>query len=100
LTEVLSSFIIQGLSTYGFGLKRLLGVGYDGYSARIKGVLMLTKDKYPKALFFHCASHQINLVNDLNDLAVVHNTICTETNIIVFLREFTLNRCPDCTTFL
>lgn len=39
---------------------------------------MLIKDKYPKALFFHCASHQMNLVSDLNDLAVVHNMIFLE----------------------
>jgi hypothetical protein len=81
LAEALSSIIIQALSTYDFGLKRLVGGGYDKCSAMagwIKGVLMLIKDKYPKALFFHCASHQMNLVSDLNDLAVVHNMIFLE----------------------
>jgi hypothetical protein len=79
------------LSAYGFGLKRLVGGGYDGCSVMaesIEGVLKLIRDKYPKALFFHCASHQMNLVvSDLNDLAVVHKTICTEKILYCFIER-------------
>jgi hypothetical protein len=74
------------LSTYGFGLRRLVGGGYDGCLAMagwIKGVLMLIRAKYAKALFFHCAR---------NDSAVVHNMICTGKDIVVFLRESSLLR--------
>jgi hypothetical protein len=79
------------MSCYDFGLKILVDEGYYGCSAMagwIKGVLKLIRDKYRKALFFHCSSHQRNLVvNDLNDLAAVHNMTCT-----VFLRESLLWR--------
>src|SRR5580704_11362967 len=60
---------------------------------RIGGVQKLIRDQYPKALFFHCASHRMNLVvNDLNDLVEVRNTIGTVKDIITFFRESPLRR--------
>ena len=43
---------------------------------------------YPNTAFVYCASHSFNLViNDLNDVAVIRNTIGTVKAIITFFRD-------------
>lgn len=62
-------------------------------SGYIGGVQAILREKYPNALFFHCASHRINLVvNDLNCISEVRNTIATIKSIINFFRESILRR--------
>lgn len=55
------------------------GQGYDGcltMAGNIGGVQKIMQEKYKKALFFHCASHKLNLVvNDLNCVPEIRNTI-------------------------
>ncbi|XP_040067807.1 zinc finger MYM-type protein 1-like [Ixodes scapularis] len=47
----------------------------------------------PKALFFHCASHKLNLViNDLNEVSEIRNTIGVIKQTINFFRESVLRR--------
>jgi Domain of unknown function (DUF4371)/hAT family C-terminal dimerisation region len=88
--------IIQFLNDCSFDLSRLVGQGYDGCSAmagKEGGVQKLIRDKYPKAIYFHCASHILNLViNDLNNVKEVRNAIGTTKEIINFFRESTLRR--------
>lgn len=53
----------------------------------------LIRDKYDKALFFHCASHRLNLVvNDLNSVRDIQNTVGTIKEVIKFFRESTLRK--------
>ncbi|XP_071035380.1 52 kDa repressor of the inhibitor of the protein kinase-like [Parasteatoda tepidariorum] len=77
-------------------MTRFVGQGYDGFAAMAGqegGVQKLIRDKYPKAMFFNCANHALNLViNDLNRAKEVQNTIGTTKEIISFFRESTLQR--------
>ncbi|KMQ93995.1 52 kda repressor of the inhibitor of the protein kinase-like protein [Lasius niger] len=95
-SKSISETIIRFLENCDLDLNRLVGQGYDGCAAmagHISGVQKLINDKYPMALFFHCASHILNLViNDLNDVNEVRNTAGTTKEIINFFRESTLRR--------
>ncbi|XP_017489347.1 PREDICTED: uncharacterized protein LOC108377586, partial [Rhagoletis zephyria] len=74
---------------------KCVGQGYDGCSAMTGkgGVQAHIRKKYKKALFFHCASHRLNLgFNDLNTVPEVRNTIGTIKDIIRFFRESVLRR--------
>jgi len=80
----------------GLNLSKFCGQGYDGcatMAGKIGGVAKLIRDRYNKALYFHCASHRLNLViNVLNKIMVIRNTIGTIKEIIKFYRESTLRR--------
>ena len=53
----------------------------NGVQARIRRI-------YEKALFVHCSSHRLNLVvNDLNSVMDVRNTVGTIKSIIAFFRD-------------
>ncbi|XP_047103497.1 uncharacterized protein LOC124722368 [Schistocerca piceifrons] len=75
----ISNTIISTLSACGLNLDKMVGQGYDGCSmmtGEIGGVQKIIAEKYPKARFYHCASHRLNLVvNDLNTLPEVRNAI-------------------------
>ena len=91
-----SDCIIKHCKTYGLLLNNILGQSYDGCSTMAgKENCVQTKIKriYPKATFVHSASHRLNLVvNDLNDVAVIRNTIGTIKAIIAFFREIPKRR--------
>ncbi|XP_069354562.1 52 kDa repressor of the inhibitor of the protein kinase-like [Maniola hyperantus] len=76
--------------------EKCVGQGYDGcstMSGKDGGVQKILREKYQKALFFHCASHKLNLVvHDLNQIAVIRNTVTTIKEIIKFFRESGLRR--------
>ncbi|XP_067142878.1 52 kDa repressor of the inhibitor of the protein kinase-like [Centruroides vittatus] len=75
---------------------KCVGLGFDGcstMSGKEGGVQAILRKKYTKALFFHCSSHKLNLViNDLNALPEIRNTIGTTKDIISFFRESILRR--------
>ena len=53
----------------------------------------MISEKYPMALFFHCASHKLNLViNDLNTVSEVRNAAGTTKEIIKFFWGSTLRQ--------
>lgn len=57
-------------------------------AGHISGVQKRIKDMYPRANFFHCASHRLNLViNDLNALTEVGNCISKIKDTITFFKE-------------
>lgn len=95
-SKTIADAINQFIQTCGLDPHKCVGQGYDGaraMSGTISGVQIRLREKYPKALFFHCASHRRNLVvNDLNSVTVVRNTISTIKDIINFFRESTLRR--------
>lgn len=86
----ISDTIISTLSAWGLNLDKMVGQGYDGCSTmagKIGGVQKMIAEKYPKARFYHCASHRLNLVvNDLNTLPEVRNAIGTIKEAISFFR--------------
>ena len=61
--------------------KRLRGQGYDGASnmgGKVKGAAAIITSKHPLALYFHCASHQLNLaVMKSAELISVRNLMST-----------------------
>jgi len=77
-------------------MSKLVGLGFDGCSTMAGtegGIQRLIRDKHNKTLFFHCASHRLNLVvNDLNIVCGVQNTVGTIKDVIKFFRESTLRR--------
>ncbi|XP_060846718.1 52 kDa repressor of the inhibitor of the protein kinase-like [Rhopalosiphum padi] len=88
--------IISFMTDCGLNLNKLYGQGYDGcatMAGQEGGVSKLIRDKYNKALFFHCSNHRLNLViNDLNKIMIIRNTTGTIKDIIRFFRESTLRR--------
>jgi hypothetical protein len=57
------------------------------------GVQKVICHKYSKATFFHCASHRFNLVvNDLNTVTEIQNTVGVIKEVIHFFRESVLRR--------
>ncbi|XP_042913321.2 52 kDa repressor of the inhibitor of the protein kinase-like [Parasteatoda tepidariorum] len=94
--QFISKTIIQFLNDCNFDMTRFVAQGYDGCAAMAGqegGVQKFIRDKYPKAVFFHCANHVLNLViNDLNRVKEVQNTIGTTKEIISFFRESSLRR--------
>ncbi|XP_060873361.1 52 kDa repressor of the inhibitor of the protein kinase-like [Metopolophium dirhodum] len=94
--ESVATKILSFMEDSGLNLGKFCGQGYDGcatMAGKVGGVAKLIRDRYNKALYFHCASHRLNLViNDLNKIMVIRNTIGTIKEIIKFYRESTLRR--------
>ncbi|KAL4090707.1 hypothetical protein QTP88_025494 [Uroleucon formosanum] len=94
--ESVATKILSFLEDSGLNLSKLCGRGYDGcatMAGKVSGVAKLICDRYNKALYFHCASHRLNLViNDLNKIMVIRNTISTIKEIIEFYCESTIRR--------
>ncbi|XP_060855631.1 uncharacterized protein LOC132933349 [Metopolophium dirhodum] len=92
----IASAIDHFIQNEGLDGTKLVGQGYDGcatMAGKINGVQIILREKYPHALFFHCASHKLNLVvNDLNCVPEIRNTISTVKDIINFFREAVLRR--------
>lgn len=84
------------LLNHGLDPQKCVGQGYDGCSAmsgKEGGVQKLMQEHYSRALYFHCASHRLNLVvNDLNSVPEIRNTTATIKDIIRFFRESALRR--------
>lgn len=94
--NTIASEIDKFLENVGLEPDRCIGQGYDGCSTMagsIGGVQKKLREKYKKALYFHCATHRLNLViNDLNQVPEIRNTIGTIKDIINFFRESSLRR--------
>ena len=88
--ESISSSILAHLSKIGVDFQKLVGQGYDGAST-MEGHLSVQKrirDKYPRAIFVHCASHCLNLViNDQSKVTIIRNTGDVIRETIHFFRE-------------
>lgn len=89
--KTISTTIEKFIEKCNFDPNKCVGQGYDGcptMSGFATGVQKRLQEIFPSALYFHCASHRLNLtVNDLNAVPEVRNTIATIKNIINFFRE-------------
>jgi hypothetical protein len=62
--EAIASLIESTCQSLGLDLHKCRGQGYDGasnMSGAVNGASSKINSKYPKALYFHCASHKLNL---------------------------------------
>ncbi|XP_060878228.1 zinc finger MYM-type protein 1-like [Metopolophium dirhodum] len=92
----IATSILTSVEKYGLDMNKLVGLGFDGCSViagKENGVQKIICDKYSKATFFHCASHRLNLVvNDLNAVTEIQNTVGVIKEVINFFRESVLRR--------
>ncbi|XP_031341628.1 zinc finger MYM-type protein 1-like [Photinus pyralis] len=89
--ETIANAITNTLTNWGLNLQYAVGQGYDGCSTmagKITGVHKRISESFPMANFFHCASHRLNLViNDLNAVPQIRNTVATVKEVTKFFRE-------------
>uniref|UniRef100_A0A6I8QP26 HAT C-terminal dimerisation domain-containing protein n=1 Tax=Xenopus tropicalis TaxID=8364 RepID=A0A6I8QP26_XENTR len=87
----IANVIMEQCIKFGLNIDKLYGQGYDGCSTmagKEGGVQAKIKEKYPRAIFVHCASHKLNLVvNNLNAVPEIRNAIGSVKAIIKFFRE-------------
>lgn len=61
----LADAILKALVDMGITLEYLRGQGYDGAAAmsgKFSGVQTIIRERYPTAIYVHCAAHSLNLV--------------------------------------
>lgn len=72
-------FVNSGLKSCGINCEYLIGQGYDGasnMSGKYKGVQALVREKYPKAIYVHCAAHTLNLaVSNASNIQPIRNCL-------------------------
>jgi hypothetical protein len=92
----ISGVIVDSIKGFGLDMSKCVGQGYDGCSTmagKISGVQQRIAEMFPKALFYHCASHALNLVvNDLNGVAAIRNACGTIKSIIAYIRDSSKRR--------
>ena len=75
--EDLAKTILDSLESMGLDLKYLRGQGYDGAAAmsgKFNGVQAKILEKFPTALYVHCASHSFNLaISDACQIREIRN---------------------------
>ncbi|KAL1422037.1 hypothetical protein MTO96_022499 [Rhipicephalus appendiculatus] len=89
--ETISATILKAVDDFGLNPDNIVGQGYDGCSSmagNISGVQARIKEKHPRAMYFHCASHRLNLVvNKASTVADIRNTVASIKATIKFFRE-------------
>lgn len=94
--EAISNAILQVLEELGLNLKTLAGQGYDGCSSMsgcISGVQARIRKQQLPALYFHWASHHLDLVvNKANLVPKVRNAVASVKAAIKFSRGSSLRR--------
>ncbi|CAF1232275.1 unnamed protein product [Rotaria sordida] len=75
----LAKLIMEEVTNLGLDLQNCVGQGYDGCSTmagHIRGCQAIIKEKYPRILYIHCASHSFNLtISDSCDIRTVQHAI-------------------------
>ncbi|KAL4090644.1 hypothetical protein QTP88_025438 [Uroleucon formosanum] len=75
----LSSAILNGLTSCGVQCDFLFGQGHDGasnMSGKFRGVQAIICEKYPQALYVHCAAHSLNLaVSSASSIPPIRNCL-------------------------
>ena len=84
--------IKDGLMRLGLDISGLRGQGYDGGSnmaGKINGLQQKMLKENPKALYFHCIGHQLNLVcqDACTEYSQVSHTITCVNKIVTFVKE-------------
>jgi hypothetical protein len=94
--DIAGAILSTTREVFNLDMNKLVGLGFDGCSTmagKENGVQKIIINQYPKAKFFHCASHRLNLVvNDLNSVPEFRNTVGIVKEVIRFFRESPLRR--------
>ena len=92
--EELARLIESSCTGVGLDLNLCRARGYDGalnMSGECKGAACILRQDYPKALYFHCASHKLNLcvVNScqLRSFANMMGMITSFANFFTYAKE-------------
>ena len=87
----ISEVLVSNCELYKLDLNKLIGQGYDRCSAmdgKEGGVQAIIRTKFPKAIFVHCSSHRLNLVdNYLNNVIEIRNSTETIKSVIKFFSQ-------------
>ena len=62
--KIIASLIESTCQSSGLNMHMCRGQGYDdasNMSGAVNGASSIIKSKYPKAFYFHCAAHKLNL---------------------------------------
>lgn len=93
--KVIAKLIDNFLRSQDLDPMKCVGFWFDVCSTmagKESGVQAILQEKCVKAMFFHCSSHRLNLVvNDLNAIPEIRNTIGTIKDIM-FFRDSVLGR--------
>uniref|UniRef100_A0A8D8THQ5 Zinc finger MYM-type protein 1 n=1 Tax=Cacopsylla melanoneura TaxID=428564 RepID=A0A8D8THQ5_9HEMI len=88
--EGLSKTLLTTCEKLQLNLNLMIGQGYDGASSmsgKLQGCSTRITEKFPQALYIHCASHSLNLaIGDACNISSIRNTIGTVKEIINFFR--------------
>ncbi|CAG9830277.1 unnamed protein product [Diabrotica balteata] len=91
--EHITKVILEKCNNLNLNLNKCVGQGYDGVatmSGHLTGVQTRIREKYPKARYFHCASHRLNLVlGDTFSNSCVRNCLGAIKEITNFFRNST-----------
>lgn len=86
--ETLAKKIVESLESWGLDTGNIRGQGFDGaanMSGKNKGVQARIKKLNPKALYFHCAAHCLNLcIVKSCDVQNVKNMFSTMKDLALF----------------
>ncbi|KAG5864551.1 hypothetical protein JTB14_018773 [Gonioctena quinquepunctata] len=92
IAEAIDNFLVN----YNLPPEYCVGFGFGGCSAmtgKDGGVQAILRNKYSRALYFHCSSHKLNVVvNDANKVPEIRNTIAAIKDTINFFMESTVRR--------
>ena len=91
-SNTLFCLIKDALLRIGLDISCLRGQGYDGGSnmaGKINGLQQKMIERNPKALYFHCAGHQLNLVcqDACTEVCLVSHVITIVNKIVTFVKE-------------
>ncbi|KAE9536596.1 hypothetical protein AGLY_006998 [Aphis glycines] len=82
--------LLETCQNLKLNLKHLVGQGYDGAAAmsgEFQGCAAKFMEKYPQALYVHCASHSLNLVvSNACNIPIIRNSLGSITETINFFR--------------
>ena len=91
-SHTLFCLVKDALLRLGLDISCLRGQGYDGGSnmaGKINGLQQKMIQENPKALYFHCAGHQLNLVcqDACTEVCLVSHVITIVNKIVAFVKE-------------
>lgn len=89
--ENLANLILEKCELLGLDMSNLVGQGYDGagnMSGQFNGVQSKIRQKYPKAMFVHCAAHKLNLaLSSALSISSVRNSLGVINYVINLFRN-------------
>lgn len=87
----IAEVILKSLENLEINVSKMVGQGYDGAAAmsgEFNGVQAAIKEKYPAAVYVHCASHSLNLaLCHACDIQAIRNCVGTIKCVTKFIKS-------------